>query len=119
MKIFGVTITTRAVIAFAATALTQAVAAVAQAGNPIGDAALAAVQAAENTSLSGPDKKAKVVAAIKPVIVAEAAKGGLTAIVADVEQFAGMIVEEVVAKAKQTSLLAIASTILNLLGLAK
>jgi hypothetical protein len=119
MKIFGITITTAAVVSVAASALTQAVAAVARAGNPIGDAALAAVKAAESTTLNGAEKKAKVVAALKPIIVAEVAKGGLTAIVADVEQFAGMVVEEVVAEVKQTSLLTIASVILKLLGLAK
>ncbi|WP_267396197.1 MULTISPECIES: hypothetical protein [unclassified Sphingomonas] len=115
MKILGLTITTKDVIAVAATALTRAVAAVAQKGNPIGDAALAAVNAAESTALTGAEKKDQVIAAIKPVIIAEAAKGGLKAIVDDVEHFAGMVVEEVVAQVKQTSLLTIATALLKIL----
>ncbi|WP_267396719.1 MULTISPECIES: hypothetical protein [unclassified Sphingomonas] len=116
MKFLGFTITRKAVIAVAATALTRAVAAVAEAGNPIGDAAIAAVNAIESTTLTGAEKKAQVIATLVPVIKDEVAKGGLAAVVADVEQFAGMVVEEVVAQVKQTSLLTIATALLKLLG---
>lgn len=118
MKILGFTITRKAVIPIAATALTRAVAAVAQTGNPIGDAAIAAVTAIESTALTGAEKKAQVIATLVPVIKDEVAKGGLAAVIADFEHFAGMIVEEVVAQMKQTSLLTIATTLLKLLRLA-
>jgi len=116
MKIFGITITTKAVVALGATALSQAVAAAAQRGNPIGDAAHKAVAAVEGSSLSGIEKKSQVISAIFPVIVGELAKGGITEVIKDVEQFAGMVVEEVVGQFKQTTLLSIAMTILRLLG---
>ncbi|NYD88737.1 hypothetical protein [Sphingomonas melonis] len=109
-------VTGKTAVAVASTILTQAVAAAAQRGNPIGNAAHSAVAAIENTTLSGSEKKAHVIAAIVPVIIAEARKGG-TAVVNDVEQFAGMVVEEVVAQFKQTSLLSIALSILRSLGL--
>lgn len=118
IKILGFTITRQAVLAVAATALTQAVAAVARPGNPIGDAVIAAVAAAENTSLSGAEKKAQVLAAVVDLIKSEVAKGGLSAAITDVEQFAGMVIEEVVGKVKETSLLSIAVALLKLLKFA-
>lgn len=116
MKFLGITITTKAVVALASTVLMQAVAAAAQRGNPIGDAAFKAITAIETSGLSGSEKKAQVIAAIVPVIEAEAKKGG-TAVVNDIEQFAGMVVEEVVASLKPTSLASIARSILKALGL--
>lgn len=118
MKFLGITITTKAVVALASTSLVHAVASAAQRGNPIGDAAYKAVAAMENgTGLTGAEKRATAIAAIGPVIAAELAKGGLAAVINDIEQFAGMIVEEVVGQFKQTSLLSIALSILKSLGL--
>ena len=117
MRIFGLTITTARVVAVAATALSSAVAATAKAGNPIGNAAIAAVAAAESTTLTGPEKKAQVVAAIVPIVTSELTRGGLSAIVNDVEAFAGLIVEEVVSAMKQTPLVQLATALLKLLGL--
>lgn len=109
--------TVAAAVTIAGTALTTAAAAAAKAGNPIGDAAIRAATLADTTALSGADKKAQVIAVITPVIVAEAAKGGLAALVADVEQFAGMVVEEVVAEMKATPLAQLAAALLKALGI--
>lgn len=118
MKIFGRTISINIsrVGAVAVTALSAAVAATAKAGNPIGNAAIAAVAAAESTTLTGAEKKAQVVAAIAPVVTTELARGGLSAVITDIEQFAGMVVEEVVSQVKQTPLLTLAAALLKLLG---
>lgn len=102
----------------AGSTLATAVTLAAQTGNPIGTAALAAVTAAESTTLTGAEKKAQVIAAIAPVIVAEASKGSLTAIVADVEAFAGLVVEEIVATLKRTPLVRLGEALLHALGIA-
>ena len=104
-------------VAVAGSALSHAVVAVAQKGNPIGDATIKAVAAAEATNVDGPTKKATVLAAVLPVFTAELAKSDLNVIVTDVEQFAGMVIEEVVAQTKTTGLLAIALQVLTLLGI--
>jgi hypothetical protein len=106
----------QSVVAAAGTALTQAVAAAAQAGNPIGDAAKAGVAAVESSTMTGAEKKAQVVQSLVPVITALASKNGLNTIVTDVEQFAGMVVEEVVAQMKQTPIVSLAMSLLKLLG---
>ena len=83
-----------AIAAAAGSAITTAVTLAAQAGNPIDAAALKTASALESSSLTGAKKKAQVVAAIVPVIVAEASKGSFAAVAADAEQFAGMVVRK-------------------------
>ena len=102
----------------AASTLAAAVTLVAQAGNPIGAATLAAVTVAESTTLTGAEKKAQVVAAVAPVVIAEAGKGSLAVIAKDAETFAGLVVEEVVAMLKRTPLVAIGEALLHALGVA-
>ncbi|WP_174290992.1 hypothetical protein [Sphingomonas bacterium] len=86
----------------AGSGLTTAITLAAQTGNPIGAAALAAVDAAEASGKSGPEKRADAIAAVAPIVVAEAAKGSFSAVAKDAETFAGLIVEEVVASMKRT-----------------
>lgn len=108
-----------AAIAVAATALTQAVQAAAQPSNPIGAAALVAVQAAEaaigadGKALSGDQKKAQAMAVVVPLIVTAGSKNGLAVLEADAVQFGGMVIEEIVARMKQTPLLALATALLK------
>ncbi|WP_242095403.1 hypothetical protein [Sphingomonas sp. CROZ-RG-20F-R02-07] len=101
----------------ATSAITTAVAVAAQTGNPIGAAALKAVTTAESTTLTGAEKKAQAISIVKDVVIAEAAKGGVSAAIADAEQFAGMVVEEVVATMKQTPIVKLGLALLHALGL--
>ena len=105
-----------AVASAAGSALMTAVTLAAQVGNPIGAAALKTASALEGTGTPGADKKAQVVAAIVPLIITEAAKGNLTAVAADAEQFAGLVVEEVVATMKQTPIVMLGEALLKALG---
>ncbi|WP_267382249.1 MULTISPECIES: hypothetical protein [unclassified Sphingomonas] len=116
MKIFGLTITTATVLA-ASSSLTHVVAATAKPGNPVGDAAIATATALEDTTKSGADKKAEVVAVITPLIVEAAKKGGLAALAMDAEKFAGLVVEEVVANLKPTPLVQLAKALLAAFGI--
>ena len=111
LKAQGVTLGTAAV-----SGLTKAVTVAAQIGNPIGAATLAAITAAEATGKPGAEKRADVIAAVAPLVVTEAAKGGVSAVVADAEQFAGLVLEEVLATVKQTPIVAIGAALLKLLG---
>ncbi|WP_267378070.1 MULTISPECIES: hypothetical protein [unclassified Sphingomonas] len=112
LKAQGVTLGTAA-----ASGLTKAVAVAAQIGNPIGAATLAAVTAAEVTGKPGADKRADVIAAVAPLVVTEAAKGGVSAVVTDAEQFAGLVLEEVLASVKPTPIVAIGLALLKALGI--
>jgi hypothetical protein len=105
-----------ATIAVATSGLSVAVAEAATAGNPIGDAAIAAAKAVEVPGKTGAEKKAAVIEAIKPVIVEAATKAGRTALAAEVEAFAGLVVEEVVAGMKATPLGMLASALLTAFG---
>ena len=105
-----------AIAASAGSAITTAVTLAAQAGNPIGAAALKAASALESSTLTGAEKKTQVVAAIVPVVIAEASKGSFAAVAADAEQFAGMVVEEVVATMKQTPIVQLGEALLKALG---
>ncbi|WP_267382613.1 MULTISPECIES: hypothetical protein [unclassified Sphingomonas] len=116
MKIFGLTITTAAIVA-ASASLSHVVAATAEPGNPVGDAAISTATALENTKQSGAEKKAAVVAAITPLIVQAATKGGLAALEVDAEKFAGLVVEEVVANLKPTPLVQLAKALLAVFGI--
>ena len=84
----------------------------------IGTAALKAVHAAEDTTLTGPQKLEQAVAAVAPVVVDYVAKGGLSAVISDAETFARSLVESTLADVKQTKVVGIAQAILKLLGLA-
>ena len=104
-----------AIVVTASTALTQAVATAAQAGNPIGAMAIKTATALESTSMTGAEKKKVVVAAIVPLVMESAGKGGMAAIAADAEAFAGLVVEEVVAAIKATPLAQLAMALLKAL----
>lgn len=101
----------------AGSGLATAVTLAAQAGNPIGAAALAAVDAAEASGKTGADKKVAAIAAVAPIVVAEAVKGGTAALLQDAETFAGLVVEEVVGSLKQTPIVMIGEAVLHALGL--
>ena len=112
LKAQGVTLGTATV-----SGLAKGVAVAAQIGNPIGAATLAAITAAEQTGKTGSEKRADVIAAVAPLVVTEAAKGGVSAVVADAEQFAGLVPEEVLATVKQTPVVAIGMAVLKMLGI--
>lgn len=105
-----------AIATAAGSAIVTAVTLAAQSGNPIGAAALKAASAVESTTLTSSEKKAQVVAAIVPVIIAEASKGSFAAVAGDAEQFAGMVVEEVVSTMKQTPIVQLGEALLKALG---
>ncbi|WP_174286617.1 hypothetical protein [Sphingomonas bacterium] len=102
--------------AAAASGLTTAVTLAAQAGNPIGAAARVAIDLAESTGKTGPEKKADAATAVGQVVVSEAARGGFSAAVTDAENFAGLVIEEVLSSIKKTPLVAIGAALLKLLG---
>ena len=57
-----------------------------------------------------------MIAAVAPVVIAEAAKAGTPALQQDAETFAGLVLEEVLASVKKTPVVAIGEAILKLLG---
>ncbi len=101
----------------AASGLTTAVHLAAQTGNPIGAATLAAIDAAEATGKPGAEKRTDVIAAVAPVVIAEAAKGSFFAVAKDAETFAGLVLEEVLGSVKQTPVISIGMALLKLLGI--
>lgn len=100
----------------AGTGLATAVTLASQAGNPIGAAARAAIDAAETTGKPGVEKKADAVVAVGQVVITEASRGGVSAAKVDAENFAGLVIEEVLASLKQTPIVAIGAALLKLLG---
>ena len=66
---------------------------------------------------TGAEKRADVIAAVAPVVVAEVAKGGLSGIEKDAETFAGLVLEEVLGSVKKTPVVQIGEAILKLLGI--
>lgn len=100
----------------AASGLATGVALAAQVGNPIGSATIAAIDAAEQTGKIGAEKKADVVAAVAPIVITEAAKGGAAVAQRDAETFAGIVVEQVLASVKQTPAVAIGLAIVKALA---
>jgi len=119
MKIFGLHILTAAQLAavkqFATNEFDQAVAAAKS--TEIGKAAAAAVQAVEQPGATGEQKMVGAIAAVAPVVLSYAAKGGFAGVVADAEQFARAVIETTLADLKQTKALSIAAVILKLLGI--
>lgn len=55
-------------------------------------------------------------AAVVPLVISESRKGNLTAVAADAEQFARLVVEEVVATMKQTPIVMLGEALLKALG---
>lgn len=104
------------VLSTTSSAIVTAATLAAQSGNPIGDIALRTATTLENGTLTGPQKKAAVIEAIVPVIITTAAKGGFGALAIDAEQFAALVVEEVVASMKQTPLVKMATALLAVFG---
>ncbi|WP_174298798.1 hypothetical protein [Sphingomonas bacterium] len=125
MRIFGLTITTAKLVA-AASAVAASPAAASLAGNSldkaviaakaseVGKAAIDAVHAAEVPGATGAAKKKQAIAAVIPALVLHVAKVGLAATMADLETFAGALIESVLADVKRTGPLAIAEAILQL-----
>ena len=85
----------------------------------IGTAALSAVHAVMDKTMTGEEKMLHAIGAVAPVVVDYVAKGGLPAVVADAEQFARAVIESTLADVKHTKAVSIAQAILKLLGLAK
>ncbi len=80
----------------------------------IGAAAIAAVKAAEVPGETGAAKKATAIAAVVPVVVLHVSKVGLAATMADLETFAGLVIESVLADLKATGPMAIAEAALKI-----
>ena len=97
--------------------LTAAVSLAAQTGKPIGPATLDAIDAAEATGKTGTEKRADAIAAVAPLVLAQAAKGSVTALLADAEQFAALVLEEVLATVKKTPIVMIGEALLKVLGI--
>lgn len=100
----------------AVSGLATGVALAAQVGNPIGSATIAAIDAAEATGKTGAEKKADVVAAVAPIVISEAAKGGTAVVQRDAETFAGIVAEEALASVKQTPVVMIGTAIVKALA---
>ena len=101
-----------ALLAWGKTEAEKALAAVKN--SPTGSVIKAAVDAAEASGKSGPEKMAGVLAAAMPLVLALATKGGRQAELAEVETLTRSVVESIVADLKQTS---IATAVLAALGL--
>ena len=104
------------VVAVATTIATNALdqEVVAAKATEIGTAAIAAIKAAEVPGETGAAKKASAIAAVAPVVVLHIAKVGLAATLADVETFAGLVIESVLAELKSTGPMAIAEAVLKI-----
>ncbi len=101
-----------AVTTVATNALDQAV--IAAKATEIGTAAIASVKAAEVPGMTSAAKKTTAVAAVVPVVALYVAKKGLAATMADLETFAGLVIESVLADLKSTGPMAIAEAVLEL-----
>ncbi len=128
MRILGLSITTAKLVAAASAAAASPAAAplAALAGNEldkaviaakaseVGKAAIDAIHAAEVPGATGAAKKKQAIAAVIPALVLHIAKVGLAATMADLETFAGALIESVLADVKRTGPLAIAKAVLQL-----
>ena len=83
---------------------------------PLGATVLSAVKEAESTTDSGPVKLAKVLGIVTPEVVSYAAKGGVTALIADAETFGKQLIESTLADLKQTGPVAIAEGLRKVFG---
>ena len=119
MKLFGLHILTHKQLAsladFALSEFDKAVAAAKQ--TEIGKAASEAIYLADRPGLNGEQKMIKAIGIVAPVIVDYVARGGLSAVVTDAEQFARSVIESTLADARETKAGTIAKVVLKLLGL--
>ena len=100
---------------FASNELDKAVAAAKT--TEIGKAAIDAIRAAEDTTLTGPEKREQAVKAVAPVVLDYTAKGGFKGVVADAEAFARQVIESTLADLTATKAVQIGRAILALLGI--
>lgn len=83
----------------------------------LGNAVASAIHVAEQNGGSSEAKLASAVKAVAPAVIAYVAKGGVKAVVADVEQFAILLIESTLADLKQTKAVTIGRAILSILGI--
>lgn len=83
---------------------------------PLGAAVSSAIHVAEAHGGSPIEKLATAVKIVAPQVIEYAARGGVKAVEADVEQFAKQLIESTLADLKQTKAVTIARAILAIFG---